>query len=445
MFVFAASAFIVGAVLYSAWVTGQFTTPEVDRTDGFVSELAAGDQPWTRLFRVSGGFSGLACLAGVALAPRTRRGWQGWLALAGFAVLTVAQSLFPLDCAALSDPVCGFGELSPAHYLHLAASTLATTVVLAAMVLLSLRWRARVAWGITGLTLAVTPAVPVAAAAGHLAGLADRAQVTLVAIWLVYVALRLLLLDDPVRTGRPHVREQGSGPAVIIISGLAGAWSPWDRVADGLARSHRVVRFDRPGMGLSPPPPEPSTLYDEAARLAALAPAHPEQVTVVAHAMAAWHAEAFARLHPLRVSRLVLVEPACADRRGSATSRRAIVAWLPALGGTWGAAALARVAGPAAYRLLTGAPDREGAFRRGRVLAGVAGEWLACRDMAADLRRIRAAHAFPDVPVTVISAGRRSHCHERLASELDAKYIRLPDCGHHVQLDDPDSIIAAVI
>jgi pimeloyl-ACP methyl ester carboxylesterase len=495
--VLAASAFIVAAVLFSAWLPGQFTTPAVDRAGGYVSELAARDQPWTRLFRITDALSGLACVLGVAVTPRARREWPGWLAFAGFGAFTLTEALFPLDCATLSNPFCGYNPLSLSHRLHGVAAVLATAAVLAAMVLLSLSWRTAVSWLVTGMALGATALTLSAAAAGVLVGTVQRAQVTVIAIWFVYVAIRLLISDpDPPGPARPHVVEQGAGPAVLISPGFAGASYHWDLVAAALVASHRVIRFDRPGLGLSPPAPAPLTVYGEAARLAALAPAHPDRVTVVAHSVGAWHAEAFARLHPLRVSGLVLVEPSCANRRKPATSPpgRATGRWLPALGVTWAASALARLFGPALHHLVTGVPpartgrpaaeparrtegppvdawdvsrggrtdgppvdawdvsrgswvdgapvDAWSVSRSGRVLAAVVGEWLAYHDMAADLRRIRAEHPFPEVPVTVISVGDENICHERLAGLLRAELIRVR--VPRVHLTDPGAIAEAV-
>ncbi|MGN9779994.1 alpha/beta fold hydrolase [Nonomuraea sp. ZG12] len=447
LYVLAASAFIASAVLYCAWITGQFTTPAVDRAHGYVGELAARDQPWTRLFRASDVLSGLACLAGVAMVPRIEREWPGWLALAAFGLLTVAGGAFPLDCAALSAPACSLGPVSLSHHVHIVTGVLATAAVLTAMVLLGGRWRTRVAWLVTGLTGLLTVLSVAAVAAGQLAGLAQRLQVTLIAVWLVYVALRLLVRDAPTLVPGPlHVVREGEGPAVLIAAGAAAAWCHWDGVAAELASGHRVIRFDRPGLGLSPASPVPPTLHGEVARLAALAPAHPERVTVIAHAMAAWHAEAFARLHPLRVSALVLVDPSCDTRRGrdGTSFRGAFGGWLPALGGTWGATALARIAGPPLHRLLCGRADTHGLYRKGRVLAATVGEWLARPGMAADLRRIRTEHAFPDVPVTVLCTNVRRGCLKRLAEELNARLVPLPASRFQARLHVADAIADAV-
>ncbi|SEL19557.1 Alpha/beta hydrolase family protein [Nonomuraea pusilla] len=464
MVVAAACAFIVAAVLYSAWVTGQFTTPAVDRTEGYVGELAALDQPWTRLFRVSDVGAGLACLLGVALTPVQRREWPGWLALAAFGLLTAATGVFPLDCAALSDPACGRHALSLPHRAHTVTAALAAVSAPAAMALLGASWRARLSWLLSGMTTGAVAVTAAAVVLGHLAGVAHRVQLALVAAWLVYAAMRLLVaapvpptvsptMPPPVpppvpptmpgEGGTPHVVAQGDGPAVILAPGTGRSWFHWEPVAGALAGARRVVRFDRPGLGLSPPSPLPPTLYAEAARLAALAPAHPERVTVVAHRDACWHAEAFARLHPLRVERLVLVDPPCPKRRGRAAPADPVVRWLPALGGAWGAAALARVAGPAVNRLLSGLPDPCGVYRRGRVLAAAAGERLSRGRMASDLLAVRSGMPFPRVPVTVLGPRRGAGCARAVASELGGVLVRLPGPRRRILADHAGSVAAA--
>ncbi|MGW4795554.1 alpha/beta fold hydrolase, partial [Nonomuraea sp. NPDC004297] len=256
--------------------------------------------------------------------------------------------------------------------------------------------------------------------------------------------------------GRPHVVVQGTGPAVLITAGPGGAWFHWDEVAGRLAGAHRVIRFDRPGLGLSPGPPAPPTLYDEVARLAALSPAHPEQVVLIAHGVACWHAEAFARLHPMRLAKLVLVEPACPVTRRPAAFLEAAGTWLPALGGTWGATALARVAGPLTHRLLTGRPDPSGVYGMGKVLAAMAGERLARRGMADGLRRLRAEMPFPEVAVTVLGSGRGDGCARRLAAELSGEPgtepgaelgtggVRLLRTRRRPQLNAPEAVAGAV-
>ncbi|WP_235438660.1 alpha/beta fold hydrolase, partial [Streptomyces yangpuensis] len=102
-----------------------------------------------------------------------------------------------------------------------------------------------------------------------------------------------------------HVVVEGRGPVCVLSAGLAMAWFDWDAVATLLAaRGRTVVRFDRPGHGLSGPATAPPTTAGEAHRIAGLLDAlgyggpTAAPVTVVGHSIAAFHAEGFARLRP---------------------------------------------------------------------------------------------------------------------------------------------------
>jgi pimeloyl-ACP methyl ester carboxylesterase len=50
---------------------------------------------------------------------------------------------------------------------------------------------------------------------------------------------------------RLHYKDQGSGPAVLLIHGSLGDTADWDVWAGLLRQKYRVVRFDLPGFGLS--------------------------------------------------------------------------------------------------------------------------------------------------------------------------------------------------
>ncbi|HEX8307681.1 MAG TPA: alpha/beta hydrolase [Allosphingosinicella sp.] len=50
-----------------------------------------------------------------------------------------------------------------------------------------------------------------------------------------------------------HYTDEGSGPAIVMIHGLAGQLRNFARpMVDDLARDYRVIRIDRPGSGYSP-------------------------------------------------------------------------------------------------------------------------------------------------------------------------------------------------
>lgn len=112
-----------------------------------------------------------------------------------------------------------------------------------------------------------------------------------------------------------HVVVEGQGAVCVLSAGLAMAWFDWDAVAALLAaRGRTVVRFDRPGHGLSGPAGAPPTTAGETHRIAGLLDAlgyggpAAAPVTVVGHSIAAFHAEGFARLYPERTAALVLLD-----------------------------------------------------------------------------------------------------------------------------------------
>lgn len=148
-----------------------------------------------------------------------------------------------------------------------------------------------------------------------------------------------------------HVLTEGRGPLCVLSGGLGMAWFDWDAVAALLAPYRTVVRFDRPGLGLSAPAPEPPTLAAEADRIAHLLNAlgHFGPATVVGHSLAGFHAEAFARRHPDRCAGLLLVDASIEDDPRPRLPRALRTAWAGGVAGALSAAGLPRALGPAAH------------------------------------------------------------------------------------------------
>ncbi|WP_233168054.1 alpha/beta fold hydrolase [Xylophilus sp. ASV27] len=110
-----------------------------------------------------------------------------------------------------------------------------------------------------------------------------------------------------------HVRDSGprDAPAVLMIHGFASSLDTWDALARALEATHRVIRFDLPGNGLSPP--DPSRNYTDA-RSIELVLALQDRLglrasSVVGHSIGGRIAWTLAALHPERVTRLVLIAP----------------------------------------------------------------------------------------------------------------------------------------
>ncbi|WP_432085232.1 alpha/beta fold hydrolase [Streptomyces sp. bgisy095] len=264
-----------------------------------------------------------------------------------------------------------------------------------------------------------------------------------------------------------HVVTEGSGPVCVLSAGLGMSWFDWDPVVPHLAPYRTVVRFDRPGHGLSAPAAAPPTAAGEADRIAAvldalglLGPA-----VVVGHSIAGFHAEAFARLHPDRAAGLVLVDSSVEeDPRPSRTTVPARV-----LGAVLCAAGLPAALGPAvrdlAVRAATvhGGAPRPGpapvrtdpalvrrVYRTSRVLRGTLLENARYGAVAAELLALRDEHPLPPgLPVTVLAAPDGSARWERrqraLARRLGARYEAAEPSGHLVMRDRPDAVARAVL
>ncbi|WP_052709877.1 alpha/beta fold hydrolase [Azospirillum thiophilum] len=110
---------------------------------------------------------------------------------------------------------------------------------------------------------------------------------------------------------RLHYLEAGSGPPVVLLHGNASTLDDFlaSGLFDRLARSHRVIAFDRPGMGYSKRPRGCDwTPEDQADLLArAFVVLGIEQAVVVGHSYATLVALALALDHPDSARGLVLL------------------------------------------------------------------------------------------------------------------------------------------
>lgn len=116
-----------------------------------------------------------------------------------------------------------------------------------------------------------------------------------------------------------HVRDEGPRDAtpIILLHGSAAdlhTWQPW---VDGLKDSHRVIRFDQVGHGLTGPDPEHDyslenfvSDIDEVADALGL-----ETFILGGNSMGGGHTVAYALAHPDRLDGLILVDAGGADIR----------------------------------------------------------------------------------------------------------------------------------
>ncbi|QQM43770.1 alpha/beta fold hydrolase [Streptomyces liliifuscus] len=259
-----------------------------------------------------------------------------------------------------------------------------------------------------------------------------------------------------------HIRVDGTGPVCLLSAGLGMAWFDWDPVVPLLAPYRTVVRFDRPGLGLSGHARAWPTLTGEAERIARVLDAAGTGVpaTVVGHSLAGFHCEAFARLFPERTAGLVLVDSSVEE----APRGRRVPEFSDActrVGGTLLAAAgVPRLLGPFLRRTAVRVGRHSGgdpapgdlvrrAYSTSRFLHAVVAENARYRDQAVELASLRGRVPL-DAPVTVLAAyegGSRGWLDRQrvLAERLGGTLRVSAPAGHLVMLDRPQDVADAIL
>ena len=110
---------------------------------------------------------------------------------------------------------------------------------------------------------------------------------------------------------RFHYRDEGQGPAVVLIHANWANMLDWQPWVEALSDQYRVVRFDMTGFGLTGPDPTgdysvPRTvdLLHQFTRALGL-----ERFTLTGASLGGTIAMHYAVIHPRRVERMVLVSP----------------------------------------------------------------------------------------------------------------------------------------
>lgn len=259
---------------------------------------------------------------------------------------------------------------------------------------------------------------------------------------------------------RLHVVDRGSGPPVVLLHGAFGALQDWTAtVVDELARTHRVLAFDRPGHGWSQRPRSGACGPLEQARIvrSALRELGVEHPLLVGYSWGGTMALAWALEWPDEIAGVLLINGVTYTWPGPSNTEY-VLAGLPAIGpllaytiaaplGTWTSdAAIRRAFGPAPVPATFARSPVALALRPAQFLAE-----------AQDMRLLKAAatiqaprYAEIRTPLSMLAAREdvvaswehhSRHLHEVVpGSEL----IVLDGAGHQILYSHPAEVLAAI-
>ncbi len=284
--------------------------------------------------------------------------------------------------------------------------------------------------------------------------------------------------------------ESSGGPTVILEAGL-GDFSPvWSAVQPALAQAGRVCSYDRAGLGWSDSSPLPRDAQYVAEELHALLAAAGESgpFVLVGHSRGGLHVLAYAALYPDEVGGLVLVDSTDiltreeiaasaqaeldertdlspeerAEMEASLEAMRAngllpVDPVLRVLSGVAPVGVLRLAADTLLQSVVTydrlppeAAPAYRAMLLRTSYLPTTVDEMqtteasiVAVRGLLDGLRGPEGQPPLGDLPLVMLDAGeaRRATLLDSLSSQTT---IEIVDSNHHIQLDQPERVIAAV-
>jgi pimeloyl-ACP methyl ester carboxylesterase len=257
---------------------------------------------------------------------------------------------------------------------------------------------------------------------------------------------------------RLHLVCRGEGsPAVVLDAGLSDSWAVWTKVQPAVARTTRVCSYDRAGIGYSDPGPLPRTSSRIVEELHVLLRngGVPGPYVLVGHSFGGYDVRLFASRYPNEVAGLVLVDAAHEDQgtRYPPEVREALARTLDEARRTAERAERGESVPRLASNLPPAIATRPAWYRA---------LFEELRSVEASAAELRAAGPLPDVPLLVISAGRRrsrvgsKQTREemrRVWGDMQTELVALSPrgrqivarkSGHYVQREEPGLVADAI-
>jgi len=125
---------------------------------------------------------------------------------------------------------------------------------------------------------------------------------------------------------RIHYRDEGSGPPLILIHANFGSLLSWDDAVESLKNTHRVLRFDMTGHGLTGPDPSGDYSLERTVELTArfVDALQLERFSIGGTSLGGTVAMHYTAAHPERVERLILLSPGALEGRSMQRAGRAV-------------------------------------------------------------------------------------------------------------------------
>ena len=149
-----------------------------------------------------------------------------------------------------------------------------------------------------------------------------RRTIVILAFLVAVLLINASAVDNDTRPSEPrdggrvvgeiNVRDEGSGPAVVLVHGFGASLSWWNRIAPGLARTHRVIRLDLIGHGGSAAPDSGYAMEQQARAVARTLRALGVRrlAAAVGHSMGGNVVTSLAEQYPRLVRRVVIIDSA---------------------------------------------------------------------------------------------------------------------------------------